>query len=139
MLRQAGAQKRITNTNGSVNNTYTNSNGTEYYPQPDNIALGGIPLTAGAFSENTYTAVYGFFQSRGASTSNAAVMASITMDVARMENVSPWSIIEASKSQLNINLAYYTSLNVLRGAGDQQQRMTNINNAKSLVSRSIMA
>jgi len=139
MLRQGGAQKRITNNAGSVNNTYTNGTGVEFFPSPDNIALGGVPLTAGAFSENTYTAIYGFFQSRGASTANAATMASITMDIAKMEGVSPWDVVIDNGTKLNINPLYYTSLNALRGPGDQQQRMSSIKNSKSLVSRSIMA
>lgn len=139
MLRQAGAQKRITNSNGIVNNTYTNSRGTEYFPPTTNVALSNDVLTAGAFSENMYTAIYGFFQSRGASAANAATMASITMDIAKMNNVSPWDVIVDKSKQLNVNPVYYTSLNALRGAGDQQARMSSIKNSKSLVARSIMA
>jgi hypothetical protein len=138
MLGQRGAQKKITNNAGSVNNTYTNGTGTEFYPSPENVALNNNQTVAGAFSENMYTAVYGFFQSRGASSANAATMASITLDIARIDNVSPWDIVVDVGKKLRIDTDYYTSLNVLRSPDDQQARMININNNDSFVSRSIM-
>jgi predicted RecB family nuclease len=137
MLSQRGAQKKITNNSGSVNNTYKNGTGNEFYPSPENVALNNNQTVSGAFSENTYTAIYGFFQSRGASTANAATMASITLDIAKMDGVSPWDIIIDVSKQLRIHTDYYTSLNALRSADDQQARMSSINNDKSFVSRSI--
>lgn len=140
LLNQFGAQRRSVVSNGTISNEFTFSRGNESFPNIESRYLTDKTLTTGAFGEDTYTAVQAYFESRGVAKANAAAMASITMDTAKMMGVSPLLLLEVTEpNKIKISGDAYNSLNDLRGAGDQNQIVSDVNNQKSLKARSIRA
>lgn len=139
LLGQFGAQKSVKQENGVAANTYKYAKGNEAFPSPGSIALSAGNYESGSLHANTYTAVHAYFESRGASSANAAAMASIIIDTAKISNVSPMSLLDYSSKTTNLSDTAYFYINNLRTLSDQQSKVSDVNNRKSLKSRSIRA
>lgn len=139
LLGQFGARRNVNQVEGVAGNVFSLSRGNESYPSPDSIALSAGNFSSGALSENTYTAIQAFYESRGASLANASAMASVTMDSAKMMGVHPMSLLDYNSSNTALSRDAYSNLNDLRTVSDQQHLVSDVNNRKSLKSRSIRA
>jgi hypothetical protein len=139
ILQQSGARKRVRNIQGAFRNTFASSKGTEFFPAAAAVELQDAQLVRGALPENTYTAVFGYFQSRGASTTNAATLATLIIDSARLQGVSPIELLESIPGNTALAPSTYPNLNIIRNVGEQQELVSNVNNSQSLKSRSIRA
>ena len=141
MLQQYGAQKTAQQNGGKISNRFAFSKGGEYYYDPTTIVLTDIALETGSVQEDVFTAIFGYFQSKGASTTNAQTMAAIIIDTAKYTGKSPMSILDSfdGSTKTALDLSAYKGLNALRSVSDQQEVVSDINNNKSLKSRSIRA
>lgn len=141
LLQQSGAQKEIRQADGKVVNQYTLSRGNEMFADPTAVSLSSATLEKGAFSNNVFSAVRGYFESRGASRSNADVMASLTMDVAKTTGRSPMTLLDYnSTGSTSFDTEIMNFLNRYRPRSQQQDVFSDTNNKKSsLKSRSIRA
>ena len=140
LLEQFGAQNSVANAGGSRTNTFKNSNGSEHFANPSAVNLSSGKLTPGAFSNNVFSAVRAYFESRGASGPNADAMASIAMDVARLNGVSPISLLDyntTGKAAYNTLIMNY--INRFRPNSQPQEVFADTQNKDSLRARQIRA
>jgi len=141
LLQQGGAQKEIRFADGKIVNQYANARGSERFADPSAVNMSSGKFEKGAYSNNVFSAVRGYFESRGASKSNADVMASLTMDVARTTGRSPIELLDYnSTGSTSFNSEIMNFLNRYRPRSQQQDIYENTSNAvDSLKSRTIRA
>jgi hypothetical protein len=141
LLNQSGARKVVRNVGGSQTTTYSLRKGTESFPSAPAIDLNNVGLVSGAYNENTYTAVLGYFLSRGATKSNASSMAALVIDSAKLNGTTPMQLLSYLPTDNKTLLApeTYPQLNILRDVSNQQELVSNIRNSKSFKSSSIKA
>lgn len=88
--------------------------------------------------ENTYNAIYSHFQSRGMSTAKSEDLAVAVITASKVEGYDPLLML-GDGTYTSMPPELYRVMNVMRTVSDQQQIVSDINNSKSLQSRSIGA
>lgn len=142
LLNQSGARKVVRNVGGSQTTTYGLRKGTESFPSAPAVELNDdLSLVSGAYNENTYTAVLGYFLSRGATKSNASTMAALVIDSAKLYGTTPMKLLShlPADNKTALTPDTYPQINILREVGNQQELVSNIRNSKSFKSSSIKA
>lgn len=139
LLKLGGAQPKTKVAGGAQTSTYGQRRGGELTAPPVSSVFsnGGV---SGAVSGNTFSAIQAYFESRGASKSNAQTMALLVVDTGKSLNVSPMQLIESYLgTQTMLRPSAYSTINDMRTASDQQSLVNDVNNAKANNARQIIA
>lgn len=138
LLEQHGAERKVQLQEGNFSNVYENGTGAETFSSPDTTVLGTSGLVPGAVNTNIFSAVYGYYQGRGIGTSQAKTLALLTIDSAKLQGVSPISLLEGiSSGKVKFSNETIAAMNQLRSPSSQTARATNINNRQSNISASV--
>ena len=140
LLNQGGAQLKVKHLNDKAVNTFAQARGGEIAPPADSVtaALGSIGKIGGV-NRNEFYALEAHFEKLGASKSNAQTMALITIDAARSAGKAPFTLLDDTTRQTSFKSDMYKYVNKFRNPGDIQNKVTNVNNLKSLKARDICA
>lgn len=139
LLKLGGAQPKTKVAGGSQTSTYDQRRSGELTAPPVSSVLGNGGVK-GSVGSNTFSAIQGYFESRGASKSNAQTMALLIVDTGKSLNVSPMQLLENQfGTQTMLRPSAYSTLNDMRTASDQQSLVRDINNAKANNARQIIA
>lgn len=137
-LEQLGAKRKVRNVNGAKANTYSQGSGSEQFLSPDAVRLAYTNLQSGSVDPNLYNVVFCYFQKVSGSKKTASTMAIVLIDAAKFQGISPLSLIESAREgKINLVESIYPYINLLRGPGDQHERVRPIENRFSLKSRGV--
>lgn len=138
MLEQLGAKRQVRNVGGARANTYSQAKGGEQFLSPDAVRLAFTNLQSGSVKGNLYNVVYSYFEKVSGSKATASTMAIVLIDAAKIQGISPLRLIEAAGSgRINLVESIYPYINLLRGPGDQHERVRSINNRQSISGRGV--
>jgi len=138
MLEQKGAKRTVTTTNGVKANVYSQKSGSEQFLSPTAVKLSFTGTQAGSVSGDLFNAVFSYFLKVSRSKKTASTMAIVLIDAAKFQGVSPLTLIEAaSANKINLVESIYPYINLLRGPGDQHERVRSIDNKDSVKSRGV--
>ena len=137
-LEQFGAKRKVRNVNGAKSNIYSQNKGGESFLSPDAVRLAFTNLQSGSVDPNLYNVVFSYFMNVSKSKKTASTMTIVLIDAAKFQGVSPLSLIEgAQEGKVNLIEEIYPYINLLRGPGDQHEKVSQIQNRFSLKSRGV--
>ena len=139
LINQSGAEKSVVLQDGTFKNDYTYAQGREFFPSSDSVNLSDAVLEKGSANTNIFSAVFGYFQSRGSSEPSARTMALAAIDTAKILKISPISILDYNSSNASIKSEYLTYFNRVRSLSSPQDKFSNSVNSDSLMARKIRA
>lgn len=138
MLEQLGAKRTVRNVNGAKTNTYSQGKGTESFFTPEAMQLAFTNGQSGSVDSDLYSVVYAYFEKVSKSKKTASTLAIVLIDAAKFQGLSPLTLIEsAGNGKINLVEEIYPYINLLRGAGDQHEKVRSINNTNSPQSRGV--
>jgi hypothetical protein len=138
ILEQKGAERTVRNVNGARANVYSGATGGETFLSPDAIRLAFTNTTGGSVNDDLFNVVFCYFEKISKSKQTASTLAVILIDAAKIQGVSPLNLIQAAnQGKVNLVESIYPYINLLRGAGDQHERVRSINNNASPKSRGV--
>ena len=139
-IRQLGAKRKVITANGRRKNFFDSRKGGEKFYSPENVILNDNRVKIESYPEVKFFVVKAYFQKRGSSDSNAETLAMLIFDIARLEKVDPLVLLESLPSgKVGLSDIAYLSMNVLRPVDSQHQKVSDVNNRKSLKAKNILA
>tara|TARA_B100000929_G_scaffold284548_1_gene266964 strand:+ start:14114 stop:14590 length:477 start_codon:yes stop_codon:yes gene_type:complete len=137
-LEQKGAKRTVRNVNGAKSNTYSQNKGGETFLSPDAIRLAFTNTESGSVDPDLFSVVFCYFEKVSKSKKTASTMALVLIDAAKFQGINPLTLLETAKSgKLNLVETIYPYINLLRGAGDQHERVRSISNSNSPKARGV--
>lgn len=138
MLEQLGAQRKVRNVNGAKANVYDQKQGSESFLSPDAVRLAFTNTSSGSVKPVLFDVVFSYFQKVSGSAKTAETLAIVLIDAAKFQGVSPLTLIESARAgKVNLVESIYPYINLLRGAGDQHERIRGIDNKNSIKNRGV--
>jgi hypothetical protein len=138
MLEQLGTKRKVRNINGARHNAYSQAAGGEQFLSPSAVRLAFTNLQSGSVKGNLYNAIYSYFEKVSGSKKTASTMAIVLIDAAKLQGISPLLLVEsASAGRINLVESIYPYMNLLRGPGDQHERVKSIVNRQSVNGRGV--
>lgn len=134
MIRNTGGTRAVRYADGVYKNILSNGG---IYPSPDSVALGSGVYDSGFVDNDTYSAVYGYFQSRSRSSDTARALAAMLVDASLVAGVSPLTVINFNDA--NISASIYEFINRVRPSNQQQGSASDRPLSDSKVGRKILA
>ncbi len=139
-LKQQGARRKTVEDAGRLVNTFQDRKGFEHALNAANTALMDKTLVSSSLNSEQYFFAKSFFQQRGLTETTAATMAVLSMDAAKIMEVSVMVFLEPMRKNPDANLDFeaYVAANLFRPNSSQQTYLLQKENVNSLRSRDIL-
>lgn len=141
IINRQGATKEVVNSGGSLQSTFSDGSGFNTSLDVSSLLLSSIgDSSSGSVNSDVFFALKSYYLKNNASDSSASSLALLTIDTAKVLNVTPMSLAEdiTRSGQIMLSSDVYVVMNMFRSPSEKTNVLKVNDNSKSFRKRNVI-